>query len=327
MCAVFGLVDYKHCFSVKQRELLINTLAVACEVRGTDATGFAYNTRTHLAVYKRPLAAHKLKFKLHYDAKVIMGHTRMTTQGSEKCNYNNHPFIGHCDVDFALAHNGVLCNDEHLRCMKSLPTTHIQTDSYIAVQLLEHYKTLSSESISAMAESVRGSFVFTILDRNDNIYFVKGDNPLALYHYEKYGFFIYASTEAILNQALTHLGILDYEHTAIDSECGDILQIDKHGLLIKSNFTSDYGLYSYVYPYFSYTGFDEEDQFEYCSDLDFLISYAESEGIAGRDVETLLEYGYMPEEIEELVCSPNRFYTVLSNILYGIDDCASIDEL
>ena len=31
-----------------------------------------------------------------------------------------------------------------------------------------------------MAEKVSGSFVFTILDVDNNSYFVKGDNPLAL---------------------------------------------------------------------------------------------------------------------------------------------------
>lgn len=29
-----------------------------------------------------------------------------------------------------------------------------------------------------MAEQVMGTFVFTILDKEDNLYFVKGDNPL-----------------------------------------------------------------------------------------------------------------------------------------------------
>ena len=107
---------------------------------------------------------------------------------------------------FALAHNGVLHNDVKLRKQMSLPGTPVKTDSYIAVQLLEQQKTLDIQSISEMAELVEGSFVFTVLDENSNLYFVKGDNPLALYHYETCGLYVYASTEAILDRALTRLG-------------------------------------------------------------------------------------------------------------------------
>lgn len=73
----------------------------------------------------------------------VMGHTRMTTQGNEKFNYNNHPFPGTVDnADFALAHNGVLYNDTSLRISENLPITNIETDSYRAVQLIEKKKTL-----------------------------------------------------------------------------------------------------------------------------------------------------------------------------------------
>ena len=48
-----------------------------------------------------------------------------------------------------------------------------------------------------MAEEVEGSFCFTVLDRKDNLYFVKGDNPLCLYHYPELGLYLYASTEEI----------------------------------------------------------------------------------------------------------------------------------
>ena len=61
----------------------------------------------------------------------------LTTQGNEKFNYNNHPFYGHADKNFAFAHNGVLYNDIEVRKEKHLPKTKIETDSYVAVQLIE----------------------------------------------------------------------------------------------------------------------------------------------------------------------------------------------
>ncbi|MFQ6976656.1 MAG: class II glutamine amidotransferase [Oscillibacter sp.] len=98
------------------RKLPDSRALIASEARGTDATGIAYNTSRGLQVYKRPLAAHRLHLRIPAEARAVMGHTRMTTQGSAKKNYNNHPFFGHVkEESFALAHNGVLWNDSELR--------------------------------------------------------------------------------------------------------------------------------------------------------------------------------------------------------------------
>lgn len=94
MCALFGLIDYGNKFSAKQRAGIISVLSKECEVRGTDATGIAYNSGGKLHIFKRAVPAHKMKFRLPENANIIMGHTRMTTQGSETFNYNNHPFFG-----------------------------------------------------------------------------------------------------------------------------------------------------------------------------------------------------------------------------------------
>ena len=45
----------------------------------------------------------------------------------------------------ALAHNGVLYNDNELRRKQNLTPTPIETDSYIAVQLLEQGQQLDGE--------------------------------------------------------------------------------------------------------------------------------------------------------------------------------------
>ena len=200
MCALFGLIDYGNRFSAKQRSRIISILSEECEVRGTDATGIAYNSNGRLHIFKRAVPAHKMRYRLPENANIIMGHTRMTTQGSEKFNYNNHPFFGTANgVNFALAHNGVLYNDKILRQTEKLPETHIQTDSYVAVQLIEKENTLCSESLKNMAEKSEGSFCYTVLSDRNELYIVKGDNPIALYKAD--GFYIYASTEEIMKNA------------------------------------------------------------------------------------------------------------------------------
>ena len=153
MCCLFGLVDCQHRLTAKQKNRIVSILSVAAEARGTDATGIAYNSGGKLRVYKRPLPAHRMRFRVPEDANVIMGHTRMTTQGAAKRNRNNHPFPGQAGtMDFALAHNGVLWNDRYLRRSQDLPCTKIETDSYVAVQLIERKKALDFASLESMAE-------------------------------------------------------------------------------------------------------------------------------------------------------------------------------
>ena len=194
MCSLFGLIDFDKRLTAKQKNRILNTLAKECEVRGTDATGIAYNFAGRMRIYKRPLPAHKMHLHIPSYVNVIMGHTRMTTQGSEKRNQNNHPFAGKADgKSFALAHNGVLWNDKTLKLTENLPQTSVETDSYVAVQLIEKQKALDFDSLQGMAEKVEGSFVFTVLDNEDSIWFVVGDNPLCIFRYD--GFLMYSSTE------------------------------------------------------------------------------------------------------------------------------------
>ena len=203
MCCLFGFIDYAGALSVTQKSRLIRELSIAAEVRGTDATGIAYSTSRGLQIYKRPLAAHRLHLRIPAEAHVVMGHTRMTTQGSAKKNYNNHPFFS-CvkGKTFALAHNGVIWNDLELRRTKHLPKTKIQTDSYVAVQLLQQQKALDFDSLAKMAEQVEGSFSFSVLSEQDDLWLVKGDNPLTIVHFPAVGVYVYASTAEILNKAL-----------------------------------------------------------------------------------------------------------------------------
>ena len=144
MCALFGWLDYKGIVSDRLLKKLTQALANAAEERGTDASGIAYVKGSKVTIFKRPKPAHKIHFNAPNGTRVVMGHTRMTTQGDEKQNCNNHPFIGTAGIPFALAHNGIIYNDKELRQERNLPDTNIETDSYIAVQLLEqHPKTRS----------------------------------------------------------------------------------------------------------------------------------------------------------------------------------------
>ena len=209
MCGLFGFSTYGTS-PIRDVAKLVNALAQESAVRGIDATGIAYCRDGRIQVQKEAVSAYKLNFKPPQTVRALIGHTRHSTQGSEKQNYNNHPFTGKAGgTKFALAHNGVLTNDEMLRAQYHLSQTKIETDSYIAVQLIEQQKKIDFESIAWMAEQVEGSFSFSILDNENHLYLVKGDSPLSILHFPTRQIFVYASTDEILFKALIDSPLFD----------------------------------------------------------------------------------------------------------------------
>ena len=224
MCSLFGWLDYQGIVPYRIKKKLTQALANAAEERGTDAAGISYVHGKDVVIFKRPKPAHKLHFSIPERTVAVMGHTRMTTQGDEKHNYNNHPFPGLAgETSFAFAHNGVLWNDKELRKDKQLPDTHIETDSYVAVQLLQQSDKLDFDSLKNMAETVEGNFTFTVLDQNNNLYIIKGSNPMCLLHFPALGLYVYASTESIMKNALKRVGLHKFAYERVQTDEGDIL--------------------------------------------------------------------------------------------------------
>ena len=254
MCSVFGLLDFKGKLPPAERLRIIKALGVAAEVRGTDATGMAYVQNGAIQIQKAPRPAHKMRWRIDPTAQYVMGHTRMTTQGSERHNQNNHPFPGKAGyLPFALAHNGVLYNDDELRQRHKLPQTKIETDSYVAVQLLEKEGDLSTQSLQRMAEALDGSFTITILDAKNNLYLIKGNNPLTVFLLPDLGCYLYASTEEILYTALEALSMADGNIANIKIGPGDIMRIDAKGQRSVTHFDAS-KLYHSQYTFWPYCG-------------------------------------------------------------------------
>mgnify|MGYP000807065870 FL=1 len=300
MCAVFGFLDYKGKVSNAILKKLIHYLSVSAEVRGTDATGIAYVRDSSMVTYKKPKPAHKVKLFFPRGTRAVIGHTRFTTQGSEKRNCNNHPFEGHYGTEsFALAHNGVLYNDRELRREQHLPPTPIETDTYVAGQLLEQGQQLDTENIRRTAELVEGSFVFTILRNDNTLFLVKGNNPLTVYHFPALGLYVYASTKSILDNALKKVK-LNGKYSEVDVSEGEIVKMSSSGNLHKSTFTMQDYIHTmfnpYNWNYLNYAKWWEANERE-----ELLLEYCGTFGVSEEEVELLLEVGYDPDEIEELL--------------------------
>lgn len=297
MCCLFGLIDSRNQFGAKEKSRILSVLATECEERGTDATGIAYCSHRHLSIYKRPVAAHRMQFRIPADSRVIMGHTRMTTQGDARKNRNNHPFLGYAENrPFALAHNGVLWNDGILRRTKHLPKTKIQTDSYVAVQLLEQQKALDFDSLAKMAEQVEGSFSFAVLDEQDALWIVKGDSPLSIAYFPECGVYVYASTAEILNRALTRYGRQLGCRKTVEVEMGELLKIDRRGHITRATFDAS-KLCRPSWEYWSSSLYAEPPKME-SEHIRLLKSVARAFGFTG---EMMLDQGFTTDDIEEIL--------------------------
>ena len=312
MCALFGYLDYGHKVSAVFLKKLVQLLANASEERGAHASGIAYKKGDSLTIYKRPKPAHKMRFHVPPGTNAVMGHTRFTTQGSQKLNYNNHPFRGYADKEFALAHNGVLYNDHALRMEKHLPDTKIETDSYIAVQLIEAQKKLDFASLREMAETVMGGFTFTILDIENGLWFVKGDSPLYLIHFPELGLYVYTSTKEIMVKALFHTPLQWIPYEVVDADDGDLIHIAKDGAVTRDAFQPDSYMADYRWSFRSLRGFcrfDDKEEEEYAP----LYEMAGYFGIDREEIEYLREVGCTYDEIEEYLMCPDAFEEALMN--------------
>lgn len=313
MCALFGFFDYGKRVPWRILQKMVQALANASEVRGHHAAGIAYNRDDTLTIFKRPKPAHKLHFRIPDGTAAVMGHTRLTTQGDQKFNYNNHPFRGHAGTDFALAHNGVLYNDNQLRKQLNLPETQIETDSYIAVQLIESQKELTFDSLRYTAEQVRGYFTFTLLDRKNNLYLVKGESPLYLIHFPSLGLYVYSSTKEIMASVFKQLPVKFPPYEVITVTEGELLCITLDGKITRERYTihDDYTMYSSRWFGLGSGLFDWTKQLPTsCSDDDdymILIELSGYYGVDPEDIRYMRDMGYSYDEIEAFLCDPESY--------------------
>jgi len=118
MCGVFGFIRSNKLKDDRGTLFdLISELAVATQVRGRHATGYACR---HYGIHysaKRPVSAGKF-IQTDYWTRLIdkgmpdalIGHCRYATKGAPADNRNNHPFQSR---RYYLVHNGTLRKNEY----------------------------------------------------------------------------------------------------------------------------------------------------------------------------------------------------------------------
>jgi len=203
-----------------------------------------------------------------------------------------------------------------------LPKTKIETDSYVAVQLIENQGKLDFNSLKNMAEDVMGNFVFTILDENNTLYFVKGNNPLYLIYVERLGLYVYASTKSIMDKALKAIGLQSEPVTIIQTCEGDIISINADGEIDSSRFTpEDYSFFStgtkrtrYSFDWYDWA---DDEYCEYTDEEELLLDMCNCYGVNEDDVLLLLDYGYTAMEIEDMLMDNALLHSAMQEVKHS----------
>ena len=167
-------------------------------------------------------------------------------------------------------------------------------------------KGLDFTSVKYMAEKVSGSFSFSIIDGDDNIYLVKGDSPLHILHFTKSKIYVFASTEAILYKALVDTNLFDElkkgEYDEVPTYEGDILKLSPDGELTKSRFDYRYycgrGWWEYGEIYSPKIDNEVYTEQDYIEELKYIAMY---QGIDPEEIDELLAGGFTLDELEDYV--------------------------
>ncbi|MCB5812962.1 glutamine--fructose-6-phosphate transaminase (isomerizing) [[Ruminococcus] lactaris] len=185
MCGIVGYVGTEQAAPV-----LLAGLS-KLEYRGYDSAGIAIRNEDtgDIAVVKAKGRLKILSEKTNGGHAVAgtcgIGHTRWATHGEPSEN-NAHP---HCtdDKSVVLVHNGIIENYQELKdkLIKSGYTFYSQTDTEIAVKLVDYYYRKTGTPLEAISRAmlrIRGSYAFGIMfhDYPGKMYAARKDSPLII---------------------------------------------------------------------------------------------------------------------------------------------------
>ena len=172
MCGIMGFVG-KSSNEIRTYELATNLLRETRQ-RGQDATGFySIDSDGVIDWYKNDVDASQF---VHYkswkhrcpSAKVLIGHARMSTHGTEKKDINNHPHVSD-DQRLAMVHNGIISTFMGIasKCNLSLQS---QCDSEVILRLIESRPSIVSGIRKVFKESQTnyGNFACLAANIQDN---------------------------------------------------------------------------------------------------------------------------------------------------------------
>ncbi len=185
MCGIEGFVG-----SSQAAPILLQGLK-KLEYRGYDSAGIAvFNEETGRTEIVKAKGRLKILLEKTDGGAAVpgtcgIGHTRWATHG-EPSETNAHP---HCtdDKSIILVHNGIIENYQEIKekLLKSGYSFYSQTDTEIAVKLIDYYYKKTGTPLEALTRSmlrIRGSYAFGVMFRDypGKLFAARKDSPLII---------------------------------------------------------------------------------------------------------------------------------------------------
>ena len=200
MCGIAGFsLSTKSRINVRK---LSNSLLSELDIRGNQASGFAFQTRTSQGSFKKATSGASLPLKtMPRSTRSAILHTRYATHGSINDMSNNHP-IPSPDKTIQLVHNGVIYNHDIVR--SELDFKLPEVDSSVIPAILQQFDRDFNK-----LNMLDGDAAIAWLDKTDlGVMRVARVNHSPLFISQlKDGSFVWASTQEILTRALRKTGL------------------------------------------------------------------------------------------------------------------------
>ena len=203
MCGIMGYVCFNHTKPDKNK---LAEMFSQLETRGRDASGFAFinkdkNNSNNLVVHKSAIKSSDMiktdEWKNLELPEIMILHTRMKTQGTEKNNMNNHPLFSKQGI--CIVHNGMIFNDKEIFGRKERDG---EVDSEAILSLLS--QRIKGDKIKRLFDKLEGAFAVAVITKSepDKLILIKKDNPVELYYNSKDDILYFCSEKEIMQQAL-----------------------------------------------------------------------------------------------------------------------------
>lgn len=219
MCGIFGFVSSQDFTGGSERlSALAAELFQLSESRGSEAAGIAISDGIEFSMFRRAQPASRMLKTSEYRefimqhlgngqsgaGTMVIGHSRLVTNGSQGIEENNQPVISdHC----IGVHNGIIVNDAELRKLNPDLVQRSQVDSEVVFCLFDKHFKATSDVVTSLGQ------VFSAIQGEANIAFFHDSIPAltlatnvgSLYWLSipQAGLFVFASEQYFLTRLIT----------------------------------------------------------------------------------------------------------------------------
>lgn len=214
MCGIYGVFN-NNCNNYSFLKNSVKKLSELSYQRGKEAAGLAVLLDENLKIIKSDLNG-KLLFKTsEYNFletkikdkpfKVLIGHSRIATHGSQLDTLNNQP-VTSSDSQFVIVHNGIITNKEDLWTKMGMSKDEIpELDTQVLIdyfsflyQKLENYGVV----LKALIKDIEGSMSIAIISVKDGALILSSNTGSLHYYKDKQENIYFASEQLFLKKII-----------------------------------------------------------------------------------------------------------------------------